>query len=183
VQGRTNLEALAAVFPLRRVHAYDIHPERAEAYALEMSDRLGLEVVPVSSSREAVQGMELVVTSGPILKEPTPTIPAGWLEPGSFACPLDFDSYWTPEALAEVDRMATDDRAQLDYYRSVGYFARTPVPYADLGEIVTGRAPGRESPEERTLSMNLGLAIEDVAVARILYDRAVQAGAGTRLPL
>ncbi|HSG46196.1 MAG TPA: ornithine cyclodeaminase family protein [Longimicrobiales bacterium] len=183
VQGRTNLEALATLFPLERAHAYDIHPERARAYAAEMSVRLGVEVVPVETPREAVQGMDLVVTSGPILKEPSPTIPAGWLEPGAFACPLDFDSYWTGEALAQVDRLATDDRAQLAYYRTVGYFADMPDPYADLGEIVTGRAPGRQSLEERTLSMNLGLAIEDVAVARILYRRALEAGAGTRLPL
>ena len=87
------------------------------------------------------------------------------------------------EALAQVDKMATDDRAQLSYYRQVGYFATTPDPYADLGEIVTGRSPGREEPEERTLSLNLGLAIEDVATARIIYERASDAGVGIRVPL
>jgi len=183
VQGRTNLEALAAVFHLDRVHAYDIHPDRARDYAREAAARFGLEVVPVDTPEAAVRGMDLVVTAGPILKHPTPTIPAGWLEAGAFACPLDFDSYWAPEAMAQVDRFATDDRAQMEYYRSVGYFARTPAPYADLGEIVTGRAPGRTSPEQRTLSMNLGLAIEDVAVARLLYEMALEKGAGVRLPL
>jgi ornithine cyclodeaminase/alanine dehydrogenase-like protein (mu-crystallin family) len=127
--------------------------------------------------------MDLVVTSGPILKEPTPTIPAGWLEEGSFACPLDFDSYWTGEALAQVDRMATDDKGQLDYYRTVGYFGDTPEPYADLGEIVAGRALGREGPGERTLSMNLGLAIEDVASALLIFRKAVEVGVGVVLPL
>ncbi|MDT8342230.1 MAG: ornithine cyclodeaminase family protein [Longimicrobiales bacterium] len=183
VQGRTNAEALAALFPLERLHAYDLHPERARVYAREMAARLGVRAVAVDTPEAAVRGMDLVVTAGPILKEPSPTIPAGWLEPGAFACPLDFDSYWTPEALGQVDRLATDDRRQLAYYRSVGYFARTPEPCADLGEIVTGRAPGRTSPRERTLSLNLGLAIEDVAVARLLYRRALEAGAGTRLPL
>lgn len=183
VQGRTNLEALACIFPLTRANAYDLVPERARAYASEMSARLDLEVVPVSTPEAAVRGMDLVVTSGPILKHPSPTIPAGWLAPGAFASPVDFDSYWTPEALAEVDLLATDDRDQMAYYRTVGYFARTPEPYADLGEIVTGRRPGRTSADQRTMSMNLGLAIEDVATARILYERAVAAGAGVELPL
>jgi ornithine cyclodeaminase/alanine dehydrogenase-like protein (mu-crystallin family) len=71
----------------------------------------------------------------------------------------------------------------MEYYRTVGYFARTPQPYADLGEIVTGSVPGRESAEERTMSLNLGLAIEDVATARLLFLRALETGVGMDLPL
>jgi ornithine cyclodeaminase/alanine dehydrogenase len=96
---------------------------------------------------------------------------------------LDFDSYWTGEAFRQVDRLATDDSGQLSYYRTVGYFDETPEPYADLGEIVTGRAPGREGSAERTMSLNLGLAIEDVASARIIYERALERGAGVDLTL
>ena len=72
---------------------------------------------------------------------------------------------------------------QLSYYRSVGYFGDTPEPYGDLGEIVTGTVPGRGSPEERTLSLNLGLAIEDVATALLIYKKAVELGVGVELPL
>ena len=183
VQGRTNLEALACLFSLETVKAYDILPEVAKAYAAEMGDRLNLEIEVVGSAEEAVREMDLVVTSGPILKDPTPEIPTGWLSPGAFACPVDFDSYWQGEALAEVDKLATDDRAQLDYYRTVGYFAQTPEPYADLGQIVAGRRPGRESDEERAISINLGLALEDVATARLIYDRASEGGVGIEVPL
>ncbi|MFH1763515.1 MAG: ornithine cyclodeaminase family protein [Gemmatimonadota bacterium] len=183
LQGRTNLEAMSCVFPLEKAFAYDIDPRVAATYAEEMGEKPGLEVVPVDRLRKAVEGLDLVVTSGPILKEPTPSIPAGWLAPGSFACPLDFDSYWTGEAFREVDRLATDDHGQLAYYRTVGYFTDTPEPFADLGEIVTGRKAGRESPTERSMSINLGLAIEDVASARIIYQRALELGVGTDLPL
>jgi ornithine cyclodeaminase/alanine dehydrogenase-like protein (mu-crystallin family) len=183
LQGRTNLEALSCLFPLKRVHAFDIRPTIARTFAEEMSGRLELEVIPVGSAEEAVRGMDMIVTSGPILKDPAPSIPVGWMKPGSFACPLDFDSYWTGEALAEADKLATDDRGQLSYYRGVGYFRSTPEPYADLGEIVTGKAPGRESPEERTLSLNLGLAIEDVATAQLIYRKAMAEGIGRDLPL
>jgi len=183
LQGRTNLEALSCLFPLERAHAFDIDPTRARAFAQEMGGKLDLEVLPVGSVEESVRGMELIVTSGPILKNPAPSIPAGWMESGSFACPLDFDSYWTGEALAECDKLATDDRGQLSYYRGVGYFRNTPEPYADLGEVVAGTAPGRESPEERTISLNLGLAIEDVATARLLYRKALAEGIGQDLPL
>jgi ornithine cyclodeaminase/alanine dehydrogenase len=183
VQGRTNLEALAAVFPLRRVYAYDHRRENQERYAREMSQKLGLEVIGVDGPRPAVTAADLVVTSGPILKHPQPTIERDWLRPGGFASAVDFDSYWTGAALAQLDRIATDDHAQFRYYRELGYFKATPEPYADLGELVTCRKPGRQSPDERTMAMNLGLALDDMAVAPEVLRRAREMGLGTWLPL
>lgn len=183
VQGRTNLEALAALFPIKRVYAYDIVPEAQDRYVEEMSNKLGIEVIRVDEPRKAVVESDLVVTSGPILMHPDPTIEKDWLKPGAFASAVDFDSYWKPEALAQVDKLSTDDHAQFRYYRSVGYFQNTPDPYADLGEIVTGQKPGRENAGERTLAMNLGLALDDMAVAPELYRRAKEMGVGVWLPL
>jgi ornithine cyclodeaminase/alanine dehydrogenase len=183
VQGRTNLAALAALFPLRKVYAYDHKRENRDRYVSEMSSRLGVEVVGVDEPREAVADADLVVTSGPILKHPKPTIGKDWLRPGAFASAVDYDSYWTGEALAQLDRLATDDHAQLRYYRELGYFQTTPEPYADLGELVTGRKPGRQSPTERTMAMNLGLAIDDMAVAPEVLRRATDMGLGVWLSL
>jgi ornithine cyclodeaminase/alanine dehydrogenase-like protein (mu-crystallin family) len=183
VQGRTNLEALAHLFPLKRVFAYDVMPAARDRFVSEMRDRLGLDVVAVDTPRDAVADSDLVVTSGPILHHPSPTIPAGWVRPGSFASAVDFDSYWTGEALAEFDRIVTDDRAQFGYYRDQGYFATTPAPDADLGEVVAGWRPGRTSASERIMAMNLGLALDDMAVAPELYRRAAEHGVGTWLSL
>jgi ornithine cyclodeaminase/alanine dehydrogenase len=183
VQGRTNLLALNELFPLTSVRAYDVHAERARAYAEEMREQTGLDVQPVDQARDAVAGCDIVVTAGLILKEPHATIQAGWLEPGAFASPVDFDSYWHPGALAEVDKFCTDDTAQLRYYQQVGYFKHIPPLHADLGELVTGQRPGRERADERTMSCNLGLAIDDVATAVLIYRRAVERAVGTWLPL
>jgi ornithine cyclodeaminase/alanine dehydrogenase-like protein (mu-crystallin family) len=183
VQGRTNLEALKVLFPIERAYAFDIHPDRQAKYAKEMSHKLGIEVVGVKEPRQAVVDSDLVVTSGPILKHPSPTIQKDWLKPGAFGSAVDFDSYWTPDALAQVDRVSTDDHAQFQYYKSVGYFQTTPDPYADLGEIVAGLKPGREGKDERTLAINLGLAMDDMAVAPEIYRRAKELGIGTWLTL
>lgn len=183
VQGRTNLEALAVLFPIRRVYAYDVVPAVQERFVDEMSAKLGVEIIGVKQPRQAVEQSELVVTSGPILKHPAPAIQAGWLQPGAFGSAVDFDSYWSPEAMSEMDRIATDDHAQFHYYRTAGYFGRTPDPYADLGELVAGLKPGRQAPDERTLAINLGLALDDMAVAPEIYRRAIQMGLGAWLPL
>ncbi|MCL7454508.1 MAG: ornithine cyclodeaminase family protein [Anaerolineae bacterium] len=183
VQGRTNVEALNVLFPLERVMAYDLRAEAAAEYAKDVESELGLEVVVVDTPREAVAGCDLVVTAGPILKEPHRTIQAGWLAEGAFASLVDFDSYWHPAAMKEVAKFCTDDRAQLQYYKSAGYFQEIPPVHADLGELVTGKRPGRETPEERTMTANLGLALDDMAVAPLLYEQAIEEGLGTWLPL
>jgi ornithine cyclodeaminase/alanine dehydrogenase len=183
VQGRSNLEALACLFPLKRVYAFDIHPDQADLFAREMGAALNLDVTVVGRVEDAVRSMDLVVTSGPILKHPTPAIPAAWLEPGAFASLVDFDSYWRGDALREVDRIATDDHAQMRYYREAGYFQETPEPDADLGELVAGKKPGRESDSERTMAINLGIALDDMATAIVIYRKALAAGIGLWLPL
>ena len=183
VQGRSNLQALACVFSLTRVRVFDLHKDAAERFAREMSAELELDIEIVADPKQAVVDTDLVVTSGPILKKPTPVIEADWLAPGAFACPVDFDSYWTGAALRQADKLATDDVGQLGYYREAGYFGDTPAPYADLGQIVAGLEPGREPEDERTIAINLGLALEDMATAMPVVARAVELGLGMRLPM
>jgi len=183
VQGRSNLEALTCLFKIKKVKVYDLYPEIAEQYATEMSKALNLDIEPVKRLAEAVKGLDLVVTCGPILKHPKPLIEPGWLADGAFASPVDFDSYWKGEAMRQINKLATDDLVQMRYYRQEGYFKETPEPYADLGEIVAGLKPGRESSKERTMSINLGLALDDMATAIRIYQLAKTKGMGVELPL
>jgi ornithine cyclodeaminase/alanine dehydrogenase-like protein (mu-crystallin family) len=184
VQGRSNLEALTVVCKsLEEVWAYDISKKNLNAYVAEMTCGHRLKIIPVDSPRRAVENCDIVVTSGPILKHPQPVIDSPWFKPGGFACPLDFDSYWKPEAIYSMNKFCTDDREQLAYYKSQGYFSSIPNVYAELGEIVSGKKPGREKHEERIMSMHLGSAIGDMATAKLVYERAKKAGKGTRLLL
>jgi ornithine cyclodeaminase/alanine dehydrogenase-like protein (mu-crystallin family) len=183
VQGRTNLEALKVLFPLKKVKAYDIHPINSQRYAEEMSNRFEIEVIPMTTPREAVEDCDMVVTAGPIMKKPHRSIQPGWLKQGAFASLVDFDSYWHPEAMKETTKFCTDDVGQLMHYKGMGYFQEIPPIYAELGELVAGKKVGRESPDERTMTANLGLAIDDMAVAPRIYRRALEMGIGTRLPL
>lgn len=183
VQGRSNLEALNVLFPLRRVLAYDTDRKAGERYAEEISRKFDIEVIRVDTPKQAVIGSDIVVTAGPLLKTPHATIPPGWLAQGAFASLVDYDSYWRREALKEVDKFCTDDVPQLEYYKTLGYFRQIPEVYADLGELVSGRKPGRENPAERTMACNLGLALDDMATAPLVYRAASEKKLGTELPL
>jgi len=184
VQGRSNLEALLTVCKsLEEVRAYDISAKNLRGYVEEMTAKYDVKVVPVDSPRKAVEGCDIVVTAGPILKSPQPVIKASWFRSGGFACPLDFDSYWKPDAMHSMNKFCTDDLEQLRYYREIGYFSDIPQVYAELSEIVNGEKLGRENSEEKIMSMHLGLAIEDIATATLVYKRAKKAKVGTTLPL
>lgn len=183
VQGRSNLEALSCIFPIRSVNAFDIGPEIADRFAIEMGSQLNVEIKPVKRVVEVVREMDIVVTSGPLLKEPKPVIEKGWLAEGGFASLVDLDSYWKGEAIREADKLVTDDIAQMSYFRHEGYFREVPEPYADLGEIVAGKKPGRESDKEKTIAINLGLGLEDIATAALVYKKALEKRIGVELLL
>lgn len=183
-QGRSNLEALSATCgSLEEVRAYDVSEENLHEYVEEMTAKHGLKIVPAVSPRKAVENCDVVITAGPIIKDPKPVIEASWFKKGGFACPLDFDSYWKAEAMRSVDKFCTDDVEQLRYYQQQGYFSGIPEVYADLSEVVSSKKLGRENSSERIMSMHLGLAIEDMATATLVYEKAKKLKVGTRLPL
>ena len=184
VQGHTNLEAMNVLFPLKKVMAFDPSAENAQALAKYGRETLGLDVEIVEDPRLAVTGCDIVVTSGPILKVPHATIKSGWLDEGAFVSCVDFDSFFSRNALAEAAKWTTDNLAQYNHYKdNVGFFTDCPEVYAELGELVTGKKKGRENDTEKTFAANLGLAMEDMAVAPILYRKAVEKNIGTWLPL
>jgi len=185
VQGESNLEALAAVQrELKTVIAYDKFDEKANQYIGKMKQRFpALEFIRAATPREAVAESDIVVTAGPIVKEPAPVIEADWYRQGTFVSAVDFDCFWKPGAIRLSDRFLTDDREQMQYYRREGYFRDIPEVTADLGEIAAGRKSGRESEQERIMAMNLGLALEDMAVGKIVCERATRLQLGTWLPL
>lgn len=183
VQGRSNIEALNEVFDLNRIMAYDIDRSAAATYTKEMEQRYGINASVVDHPREAVSQCDIIVTAGPILKKPHATIQRGWMEEGAFASLVDFDSYWHPEAMKETSKFCTDDTPQLRHYQEMGYFQSIPPIHADLGELVVGTKSGREFYEERTMTANLGLAMDDMAVAPLIYSYARERGIGTWLSL
>ncbi len=184
VQGRTNLKALKIVLPaLHEVKAYDISDDAASRYGEEMKRETGLDITIVGNPLEAVEGSDIIVTAGPILKTPNPAIEGEWLKAGVFSSPVDFDSYFKKSAFDTCDKFVTDDTDQCLYYKSLGYFQHIPEIHADLGEIAAGLMPGRQSSDERIICANLGLAMDDMATAIKIYNRAVERNIGTWLEL
>jgi len=184
VQGRSNLESLKIVFPkLARVQAYDVSPATVDAFCRDAARRWGHDAVACTNPREACREADIIVTAGPISKHPTPVIEREWLRDGAFLAPLDLDSYVKPEVFTAATKYFTDDIEQQQYFKKVGYFAHLREPDGDLGELLCGKVTGRAQDNELIVVMNVGLAIEDIETAMVVYQQAKAKGLGVSLPL
>jgi ornithine cyclodeaminase/alanine dehydrogenase len=187
VQARSSLRALVEILPeLSRVQCYDLYPEAARRFIDEMSHAFPkLRLTACPDHGEMMKGADVVVTAIPMLAEPKPPLDAGMLEQGGLAVALDYDSAWTGSAMKECDKFVSDDIGQLLSTRKEGVFFKS-IPdkiYADLGELAAGLKPGRQNDKEKIFCMNMGIAVDDMVTAKLIYDRALERGAGTRLPL
>lgn len=184
VQGRSNLKALHIMMHnIKNVKAYDISGDAAKNYTEDMKRATGIDIRTVKYPEEAVRDCDIIITAGPISKNPNPIIEDEWLKEGVFASPLDFDSYFKKSAFDHCNKFISDDREQCLYYKSLGYFQHIPENHVDLGEIVAGLKPGREKKDEKIIFANLGLAMNDIATAIRIYKRAMQNNIGTWLEL
>lgn len=183
VQARSHLEAFVHVMPnLEHVVAYDIDPRAAQRYA-EVVRGHGLDVTIVGDARSAVEAGHVVVTAGPIEVDQPRVIEPGWLQEGGLGIPLDYDCYWKPAAFAAADILLTDDLGQIEHIKDSGYFVGAPAPVAELGDVAAGLHPGRKDDSDIIISLNMGVAVEDVAVAKEIYELGLERGAGIELPL
>jgi len=187
VQARTSLRALVEELPaLAEVRCYDLLPAATQRYIADMASLFpALRFVSCASAPDAVRPADVVVTAIPIAAHPEPDLDAGMLKEGGLAVALDYDSAWTSAAMQECDRFCSDDIGQLLSTKEHGvYFGGIPAAIsADLGELAAGLKSGRENDGERIFSMNMGIAVDDMVTAKVLYERALERGAGVRLPL
>jgi len=187
VQARTSLRALVEELPaLAEVRCYDLFPEATQRFIADMAALFpALRFVTCASAPDAVRPADVVVTAIPIAMDPQPDLDAGMLNEGALAVTLDYDSAWTSAAMQECDKFCSDDVGQLLATKAHGvYFGGIPAAVsADLGELAAGLKPGRENDGERIFSMNMGIAVDDMVTAKVLYERALERGVGVRLPL
>jgi len=183
IQGRYNLETLNEIFQLSKVRIYDISLEISHRYEKDMNKRFGLDIEIAENPQAAVTDADLIVTAGPFLMNPTPVIGYEWIKPGALVCPLDLDSYVKPDVFIKSDFLCTDDLNQFNKFKANGLFQTCPDNIAELCDVIAGTVKGREKEDQIITAINIGLALEDMAVAPIIYERAKNRGVGLKLEL
>jgi ornithine cyclodeaminase/alanine dehydrogenase len=175
VQARTLLAALRVVFPALEVVAADASEAAARGFAEECGGRAG-------TLAEAA-GCDILCTATPVRE---PIVRREWIRPGTHINAMGADAHGKQELETEIllaAKVVVDDWEQACGSGEVnvplheGALRREQI-HAALGEVVAGTRPGRESPEEITVFDSTGLAVQDVALARLVYEQARQQNAG-----
>lgn len=183
-QARFQLEALLEVRRPERVVVWSRSEEKAEAYAREMHERLGVPIEATTSVNRAVEGSEILITATPARE---PLVRDDWVFKGTHITAVGADAPGKGEVfarvLAKADKVVADSLAQclrlgeIHHAVEAGVFDPARV-YGELGEIVAGKKPGREREDEITIADLTGLGIQDAAVAAFVAERAAQSGLG-----
>jgi alanine dehydrogenase len=187
-QGRAQLRALARVLPLERAYAFDADEVIARAYARELSGELDLDVRAVTDHGDAVRTSDVCVTCTPSRQ---PFLFREHVRPGTFVAAVGADSAdkqeLDPELLAGaivvvdvLDQCASI--GELHHALDAGVLTREGV-HAELADLITGRRPGRRSEDEITIFDSTGTALEDVAAAALVYEKAAETGVGMTVAL
>ena len=187
-QGRVQLRALHLVCRLERVDVFDSDPERAALFAAELADELGIPVRPTADLSASVRSSSLCVTCTPSRNFFLRKVD---VSPGTFLAAVGADSPEKQEIdprLVASAKLVADIRTQCAQIGELHHalaegLMRVENVHAELGEIVAGKRPGRESDAEIIIFDSTGTALQDVAAAAVVYEKAIGAGAGLRVEL
>ena len=187
-QGRAQLAALARSFPLEEIYAFDTHPEQCAAMARELGAKLNVSITVVDDLAACLRRSDICVTCTPSTEA---FVGEGHIAPGTFIAAVGADNPHKQEiqpGLMARSKVVCDVLEQCAAMGDLHHALKADVikkrdVYAELGEIVAGRKPGRQSSEEVFVFDSTGMALQDVAATAIVYEKAIQENAGTPLRL
>jgi ornithine cyclodeaminase/alanine dehydrogenase len=188
-QARTQLIALSVVRPLRSVFVLSKHDPRTDSFCHEMATLLGCNVLAATDPEEAVRRSDVIITA---TNATEPVFRGEWLRPGTHVTAVGAFTRSTRELDSETVRRSklyVDHRAAAlleagDVLIPLGEGAIAPDHIVgEVGEVLLGLVPGRTQADEITVFKSVGLAVQDAMVANSVYQRAIELGLGTEVPL
>lgn len=170
VQAQSHLRAFAELFPLREVRAFGRGSKNRDALCEAASD-LGLKAVASETAKNAVSGADLVISSIPLVPKIEAFLDGAWLKPGAFLSSTDLALPWQSSSMRVFDRIIIDDRQQ-EAAMSEPMLDPSLIS-GDMSELVNGSVKGRSSKSECTAFVFRSVAIGDLAVAALAYEKLI----------
>jgi len=183
----TNIKAIAGVCPIEEVRINSRRSETREALAQQVRDELGIKAVALSSIEETVADADVIVEATR-LEQPQMLISDSMMKKGSLLVTYGWVMAVDPELPRRSDKFVVDDWRQCceggTFYPLIrdGILSRADL-HAEIGEIVNGVSPGRESDDERIVFWHRGFAVSDIVLGNYLLERADARKLGRRLRL
>jgi ectoine utilization protein EutC len=188
-QARYQMLALKQVRNFQRLLVFSRSPAKVAAYAEEMAERLGVEVVPAPDAETVARQSDVVVTTTP---SKTPYLDVDWLRPGLHITAMGSDAEekheLRPAVLKRADLIVCDLRSQcfrlgeLHHARDAGVIT-DPDAVIELGQLTAGRAAGRTSDEQITVCDLTGVGVQDTVIAHLARRKASAQGQGIEIEI
>ncbi|WP_317054644.1 ornithine cyclodeaminase family protein [Roseovarius rhodophyticola] len=181
-----NVRLLCHFFDFEEVRIHSRRPESRESFAETLRRDLGREIIVTEDWQSCLEGADIMVEASR-LTEPTPLFKTNWIKPGSLVVPYGTMSTVELNLTDIMDKVVMDDWGQAhgvfgalrDHVDQGKLTAETL--HAELGQIVAGVKPGRESADETILFWHRGLSLSDIALGHAMLTRAKERGLGQRL--
>nr|CAN84629.1 tauropine dehydrogenase [Suberites domuncula]CAN84630.1 tauropine dehydrogenase [Suberites domuncula] len=183
VQGKYNTLCLTTVLPsIKKVKIFDTWAPSLQTFQDQIRPLLpNVEFETASSMEEAIRDSDVIV--GATAKLTETVYSDEWVKPGALVLPIQVGG-WDPDVLSKFDKVVADDWAQLKAQQDFSrYTSNFDTPYAELGEIVMGKKPGRENDQEKIINFNKGLAVHDMICGGRVLEKAKKQGLGVELEL
>jgi ornithine cyclodeaminase/alanine dehydrogenase len=183
-QARTQLQAVCLVRKIRRAQVYSPSEEHRRRFAEEMCESCNCEVQPVPRPEMAAEDKDIVITA---TSSREPVLNGNWISEGTHLNVIGSNFLGKAEVddvcVRRCDSIIVDskDQARAEAGDFVQALEEGSIHWADiheLGQVIVGRYTGRAHPEDVTMFKSLGIAIEDVALAAVIYQKALAAGVG-----
>ena len=183
-QSRTQVLAVAAVRDLTSVRVFGRDEAKRSAFAASIAEELDCEVIAAGSAEECIRGADIAVT---MTSAADPVLFGDWLSPGMHVNATGANGYARREldddAVLRASLISTDQReqAKIEARELIDLTNEGRLDWADvseLGALVRGEVPGRTGDDQITLFKSLGIALEDIAFAKVAYERALERSVG-----
>ena len=186
-QGRTHLQAITVTRPIRRITIYDKDRNSATRFRKEMSLHFRQPIEIASSVEETVESADVIALC---TSSNRPVLLGKWVKPGTHITSIasyspevrevDSDLFAVAKVVADSKTEALEHAGDVLIPLQEGRVTRDCI-YGELGELCSGKIPGRKNDEEITLYKSMGLAVQDIAAANYLYEKACEHELGAEI--
>jgi len=185
VQGIGHVEYAAKTLKkLKKIYVYDIHEDAMDHLLEAVKGKVEVEVVKGTSFEQVTKSCEVLSSATLITKENISAVKEEWIQKGQTILPCDLNTFWEASIQRNADKYIVDSIDEHELFNGMGYFPEgMPEITCETGELVAGKAKGREFKDEIIVCSNIGMSVCDMAMAKFIFDRALETNTGLLLDL
>jgi ornithine cyclodeaminase/alanine dehydrogenase len=183
-QARMQIRAINEIMKIEEIHAWDNNPETLSKYKTDIESEFGIPVILANSKKEAVEQADILITT---TRGKGSLVEADWVKPGTHIVAIGTDQQGKQELDPEIFRNAKlvvdsisqcTEKGETWHPLNKSIITRGDI-HGEIGEVLLGRKPGRESDDEITIFDSTGMAIQDNTTASKIYQNAITNNVGT----